>query len=174
MATTSESYNVTLHNFEQHNTMNNLIANRNIPSNDLAMNFSFRPVNTKYTLMPTYNHPLESSVPINNTLLHDVNTTFYPGTRKPHFCGFATNVDKESTLRNQFFALQKADQVAYIPNTFSDLYENNVNFLTHNSNLDTYLLFKEENFNDFNPNISSSIGNEVFYNSIRVQLKNLK
>jgi hypothetical protein len=138
------------------------------------MNFSFRPVTTKYTLMPTYNHRIESSIPINNSEVYDVNNTFFPGTRKPHFCGFATNVDKESTLRNQFFALQKADQVAYLPNSSSDLYENNINFLTHNNNLDAQLLFKQESFNDFNPNISSSIGNEIFYNSTRVQLKDLK
>jgi hypothetical protein len=174
MTTTNDLYNVTLHNFEQHNTINNSIANRNFPSNNLGMNFSFRPVNTKYTLMPTYNHATQSSVPINNNVLYDVSTTFFPGTRKPHFRGFASNVDKESTLRNQFFALQKADQVAYLPNTFSDLYENNINFLTQNNNLDAHLLFKEESFNDFNPNISDSIGNEIFYNSTRVQLKNLK
>ena len=174
MTTANDLYNVTLHNFESHNTINNSIANRNFPSNNLGMNFSFRPVNTKYTLMPTYNHHIESSVPINKNALYDLGNTFYPGTRKPHFCGFATNVDKESTLRNQFFALQKADQVAYLPNSSSDLYENNITFATHNANLDANLLFKQESFNDFNPNISSSIGNEIFYNSTRVQLKDLK
>ena len=174
MTTTNDLYNVSLHNFESHNTINDSIANRNFPSNNLGMNFSFRPVNTKYTLMPTYNHPIESSVPINNSQVYDVTSTFFPGTRKPHFFGFATNVDKESTLRNQFFALQKADQVAYVPNSSSDLYENNITFSTHNANLDAHLLFKEESFNDFNPNISNSIGNEIFYNSTRVQLKDLK
>ena len=174
MAMTNDLYNVTLHNFEDHNIMNNSIANRNFPSNNLGMNFSFRPVNTKYTLMPTYNHPIESTVPINSNVLYDVSNTFFPGTRKPHFRGFATNVDKESTLRNQFFALQKADQVAYLPNTNSDLYENTINFSRHHTNLDEHLLFKEESFNDFNPNISNSIGNEIFYNSTRVQLKDLK
>jgi hypothetical protein len=174
MSTANDLYNVTLHNFEQHNITNKTIANRNFPSNNLAMNFSFRPVNTKYTLMPTYNHQIESSVPIDNSEVYNVNSTFFPGTRKPHFCGFATNVDRESTLRNQFFALQKADQVAYVPNSSSGLYENNITFSTHNANLDAHLLFKEESFNDFNPNISSSIGNEIFYNSTRVQLKDLK
>lgn len=174
MTTINNLYNVTLHNFENHNNINNSIANRNLPSNNLGMNFSFRPVNTKYTLMPTYNQVTQSTVPINSNVLYDVSNTFFPGTRKPHFHGFATNVDKESTLRNQFFALQKADQVAYLPNSSSDLYENNINFITQNNNLDAYLIFKEESFNDFNPNISDSIGNEIFYNSTRVQLKNLK
>jgi hypothetical protein len=174
MSTANDLYNVTLHNFEQHNIMNKTIANRNFPSNNLAMNFSFRPVNTKYTLMPTYNLPIESSVSINTNTLYDVSNTFFPGTRKPHFYGFARNIDKESSLRNQFFALQKADQAVYLPNRSSDLYENAINFFTHSNNLDEHLLFKEESFNDFNPNISSSIGNEIFYNSTRVQLKDLK
>ena len=174
MTTTCDLYNVTLYNFEKHNIMNNSIASRNLTPNNLAMNFSFRPVNTKYTLMPTYNQLNESIVPKNTELVYDVNTTFFPGTRKPPFYGFATNIDKESTLRNQFFSLQKADQVVYLPNSSSDLYENNINFATHNTNLDTHLLFKEESFSDFNPNISSSIGNEIFYNSTRVQLKDLK
>ena len=85
MATTNDLYNVTLHNFEAHNTMNTLLANRNLPSNNLGMNFSFRPVNTKYTLMPTYNHKIESTVPINTSEVYDANSTFFPGTRNPHF-----------------------------------------------------------------------------------------
>ena len=77
-------------------------------------------------------------------------------------------------MRNQIYALQKADQAVYIPNSKSDLYENNINFITHNNNFDNNLLFSEERFNDFNPNVSPNIGNELFYNSTRVQLKNLK
>lgn len=171
---TNNFYNVQLNNFERTEELNNAIYDRSFPSNNLTMNFSFRPVNTKYTLMPTINKELKSDVPINNYGVFDMSSTFYPGTRKPHYCGFATNVDKESSLRNQFFALQKADQAVYVPPSNSDLYENNINFVTNNNNLDQHLLFQEQQFNDFNPNISPIIGNEVFYNSTRVQLKNLK
>ena len=174
MALTDDLYNVTLHNFEAHNSMNNSLANRNFPSNNLGMNFSFRPENTKYTLMPTYNHSIESSVPINTSEIYDVSSTFFPGTRKPHFYGFATNVDKESTLRNQFFALQKGDRSRYIPDSTSDLYENNIENLANNVDLTNTLLFEETKFADFNPNLSNSIGHELFYNSTRVQLKDLK
>ena len=77
---------------------------------------------------------------------------FYPGTRKPHFCGFAQNVDLESSLRNQFFALQKADQAKYVPNSNSNMYENNINFINTNKNLDNELLFNNNNgdFDNFN------------------------
>ena len=75
-------------------------------------------------------------------------------------------------LRNQYFALQKADQANYIPSSKSDLYEYNVNNVS-NSNLDKGIMFREMEFNNFNPNPHISIGNNIFNNSTRVQLKNL-
>ena len=54
------------------------------------------------------------------------------------------------------------------------MYINNIDFVNTNKNLDNDLLFNKETFNDFNPNIANSIGNDVFYNSTRVQLKDLK
>ena len=35
------------------------------------------------------------------------------------------------------------------------------------------LLFREEKFNNFNPNFNEFIGNEIFNNSTRYQLKDL-
>ena len=63
---TNNFYNVQLNNFERTEELNNAIYDRSFPSNNLTMNFSFRPVNTKYTLMPTINKELKSNVPINN------------------------------------------------------------------------------------------------------------
>ena len=76
-------------------------------------------------------------------------------------------------MRNQFFALQKADQAVYVPNSNSNMYENNIDFINTNKNLDNELLFNENDFDNFNPNLSNKIGNEIFLNSTRVQLKNL-
>jgi len=167
-------YNIRFNNYDKNNAINTELFNRNFPSGNLTMNFPFRPVNTKYTLMPTVNNVIKSIEPIANYNMYDSSNTFFPGTRKPHFCGFASNVDKESTLRNQFFALQKADQSRYIPDSTSDLYEMNIEQLPQKVNLDATLLFDETKFNDFNPNLSNSIGHELFYNSTRVQLKDLK
>ena len=171
MSDNNNYYNVVLNNFDKQNYINSEIMNRNIPSSGLTMNFSFRPVNTKYTFMPTVAPLVKSVEPIVN---YDTSSVFFPGTRKMHFCGFASNIDRESTLRNQFFALQKADQKAYIPPSTSDLYENKINFVNNNENLDNHLLFREEQFQDFNPNRFPTMGNELFYNSTRVQLKNIK
>jgi hypothetical protein len=164
---------VILQNLKKNTVINNRIFDRNFPSNDLNMNFSFRPVQTKYTHMPTVDIQPKPTVELKNNGIYDVSNTFYPGDRKPDFCGFANNVDKESSLRNQFFALQKADQAKWVPDSTSDLYQNNINFINTNNNLDALDLFARQEFNDFNPNISNTIGNDLFYNSTRVQLKNL-
>jgi hypothetical protein len=170
----NDVYKIALNNFDKQNYINSEISNRNIPSGGLTMNFSCRPVNTKYTFMPTVVQIPKSVEPIINYVNYDNSSNFFPGTRKQHFCGFSSNIDKESSLRNQFFALQKADQKAYIPSSSSDLYENNINFAPKNENLDSHLLFREQQFQDFNPNNFPTIGNELFNNCTRVQLKNIK
>ena len=167
------NYNVTLQNFEKNNNINQEIYNRNFPSNQLNMNFSPRSVSTKYSTLPILDHRQSSNIVLNNYPIYDSNSTFFPGNSKPHFCGFAKNVDLESTLRSQFFALQKADQAKYIPSSSSNLYENPINFINTNRDLTNHLLFQRPSFDDFNPNLSSAIGNEIFLNSTKVQLKNL-
>jgi hypothetical protein len=164
---------VLLQNFEKQNSINRNMAMRNIPSNDIAKNFDPRPVSTKYSTLPMIDHKKESNTPIKTASGYNTNQTFFPGTDKPHYYGFATNIDNESTLRNQFFAIQAADQSKYIPPSSSDLYQSYINFQTTNENLDEYLLFRQERYDDFNPNPSITIGSGIFNNATRVQLKNL-
>ena len=58
-------------------------------------------------------------------ILNDYNPqkVFYPGDCKPPFFSILRNVDTETGLRNQFMALQKADQAVYVPQSTSDLYQ---------------------------------------------------
>ena len=167
------NYNVTLQNFKKNDNINHEIYSRQFPSQQLNMNFSPRSVSTKYSILPILDHRKETSVPMNNYPIYDSNSTFFPGTSKPHFCGFAKIVDLESSLRSQFFALQKADQAKYIPSSDSNLYEHSIDFVNTNQDLTNHLLFQRPSFNDFNPNLSNTIGNEIFLNSTKVQLKNL-
>ena len=165
--------NVKLQNFEKLDTINNNLYARNIPSSIIQPNFDPRPVSTKYSTLPLIDHKKETNVPI---ISYNYNSEeiFYPGTKKPNFNGFARNINKESTLRNQFFALQAADQSKYIPASTSDLYMNTINFQNVSKNLEETILFREPEFADFNPNPSITIGNRIFNNATRVQLKNLK
>ena len=164
-------YNVILQNID--NNIGNNIYERVVPSHEMQMNFGFRPIMSKYATMPILDDRIVSQVNINKEPAYNSENVFYPGTSKPHFSGFATNIDNESTLRNQFFALQKGDKHLYIPNSNSDLYENNLDIKNYNLNLDNLVLFKKQNFDDFNPNLSHKIGNNIFNNSTRVQLKNI-
>tara|TARA_B100000902_G_scaffold399237_2_gene469187 strand:- start:718 stop:1221 length:504 start_codon:yes stop_codon:yes gene_type:complete len=164
---------ITIQNHKNQNEINKDIYERNIPSENMQFNLPQRAVSTKYSHFPILDNRRESSVILNYTRPYDNNQMFFPGNKKPHFCGFAQNVDLESNLRNQFFALQKADQAKYVPNSNSNMYENNINFTTTNKNLDNELLFNSEDFDNFNPNLSNKIGSEIFLNSTRVQLKNL-
>lgn len=164
---------ITLQNHENQNAINKTIYERNIPSENMQINLPQRSVSTKYSHFPILDSRRESNVILNYSRPYDNNQMFFPGNRNPHFCGFAQNVDLESNLRNQFFALQKADQAKYIPNSNSNMYENNINFTTTKKNLDNELLFNNEDFDNFNPNLSNKIGSEIFLNSTRVQLKNL-
>ena len=162
---------IKLQNFDNLNNINNDIYNRNIPSSNIQLNFSPRSVMSKYSVFPITERNTVSNVPINNAKYFNENI-FYPGTRKLDFCGFARNIDHESTLRNQFFALQKSDQANWVPSSNSDLYNSNV-VPQEDNRINNSLLFREERFNEYNPNISNKIGNNYFNNSTRVQLKNL-
>ena len=165
-------YNVVMQNFEKNNLINEKIYERVIPSDDLILNFDPRPVQTKYTHMPILDTLKNSSVTLKDSNIFNP-TNIFSGNAKPNFRGFVDAIDKESTLRNQFFALQKSDQSKFIPSTQSSLYNNEVFHLTSNEDLDNSLLFNEENFNNFNPNLNNKIGANRFNNSTRVQLKNL-
>ena len=165
---------VKLGNFEKQNSINREIYVRHLPSNDLQANYDPRPVSTKYSMLPIIDRRKEVNIPIIVENNYNSENIFNPGTRKPHFEGFARNIDRESVLRNQFFALQAADQAKYIPSSNSDLYKNDINFITVGNNLEESGLFRRDELEDFNPNPSIIIGNELFNNSTRVQLKNLK
>jgi hypothetical protein len=52
--------------------------------------------------------------------------TFNPGDRKGAWSGFTANVNTESVLRNQVYALQKSPQSEYAPNSTSDLYNSTI------------------------------------------------
>lgn len=165
--------NITLQHFEKNNNINKQIYDRNVPSQKLENNFSSRPVQMRYNKMPLLDNRETPKVSMETHPIYNSEQIFFPGTRRPHFSGFATNVDEESLLRNQYFALQKCDRAQYIPDSTSDMYIHNIAHRNTNYDVQNQVLFQTPQFNDFNPNISNRIGSELFNNSTRVQLKNL-
>ena len=88
---------------ERTEALNRRLYNRNVPSAPLQPQFSMRPVQTKYTLMSLVDERKSSTVPINRYPTYNPTKVFNPGTAVAPWGGFASEVNKESTLRNQFF-----------------------------------------------------------------------
>ena len=110
-------------NEERLNEINERINERNIPSESLRPEFSLRPVSTKYALLPIVDRVEVSDVPLKEYSPFSVETIFNPGTAQAPWRGFAENINVDSALRNQFFALQKSPEAEYIPSSKSSLYE---------------------------------------------------
>jgi hypothetical protein len=155
------------------NEINTRIYDRNIPSQPLQQYLDVRPVMTKYSYFPIVDPRKEVSTPFTQYPTYNVDKTFNPGNTQSPWSGFASNVNVESELKNQIFALQKCNQAVYVPNTKSDLYQ--FTFQTNNLVQQPHdLLFQEQEFQEFNPNhYSEDVGYGVFNNSTRTQIKDL-
>ena len=157
-------------NINEDEILNKRIAERNIPSHNLQPQFSPRPVSTKYAYLPITDRRAPNKVPINTTETYNVKEVFNPGTAMAPWDGFAANIDVNSVLKNQFFALQKCDQSTYVPSSDSDMYKVNVEGRYEEQPFPG--LFKREKFNKFDPN-TCDLGNATFNNPTRIQLKQM-
>lgn len=156
-----------------HNQTNQRISDRNLPSNILQPYLDVRPIMTKYSHFPIIDSRLNSSVSLIQAPSFSVEQTFNPGNTKSPWIGFASNVNIESELRNQVYALQKSNKAVYIPSSSSDLYK--YNFKVQQDIYNPHeLLFKNEQFEHFNPNpVPEICGSGLFYNNTRCQLREI-
>jgi hypothetical protein len=147
------------------------MRDRNIPSAPLQPQLGARPVLSKYAIMPILDQRKPATVPIANYPIYNPAQVFNPGSAVAPWSGYATAVNVESTLRNQFFALQKCEQSEYVPSSKSDLY--NVRIDSRQIPQPHPLLFKSEKFAPVNPDCFH-LANRVFNNSTRTELKNVE
>jgi hypothetical protein len=151
--------------------LNERISYRNIPSKQLQAQFDIRPQSSKYSKMPIVDRHTKHTVEIQAMPAYDIKSTFNPGNAQGPWSGFASNVNNESRLRNQFFALQRgAEQSYYIPPKNSDMYE--VRIPQTESQQPFPDLFTKFKFDDFNP-CPTTLGNNFFENCTRQQLKEI-
>ena len=157
---------------EIHNDTNTRIYDRNLPSQMLQPYIDVRPVMTKYSFMPIVDPRKELNVRMTQMPTYNSSKIFNPGNATAPWSGYASNVNLESDLRNQVFALQKCSQSVYVPGSNSDLYVNEFNNkASRTSNQQHTLLFHQEHFSDFNPNPNAKvIGTGLFNNFTRTQL----
>jgi hypothetical protein len=98
---------------------------------------------------------------------------YNPGNNKGPWAGYASNINQESDLRNQIFALQSCSQAIYMPSSKSSLYE--VKWQNEDNAQQPFpSLFENPSFCPNNPNPSSDkIGYALFNNATRQQMKDL-
>lgn len=159
-------------NLERTEELSRRMYNRNIPSGILQPQFSMRPVATKYDLMPVLDRHTPSTVPIKREPTYNVQKVFNPGTSQAPWSGFSANINVDSQLRNQFFALQSSAQAAYIPSTNSDMYQYEVYGGNNIQQQPFPYLFAKPDLETFNPN-TFEIAKNTFSNHTRQQLKTL-
>ena len=155
-----------------HKETNKRIYDRNIPSQMLQPYLDVRPVMTKYSYFPIVDPRKEISVPMEQMPTYNVNKVFNPGNTTSPWSGFASNINLESELRNQVYALQKCSQSVYVPKSNSDLYDYKFKTVTQPNPHE--LLFQNESFSSFNPNPDAkTVGSGIFLNSTRVQVRDM-
>jgi hypothetical protein len=154
---------------EQTNTR---IYDRNIPSQVLQPYIDVRPVMTKYSYFPIVDPRKPINVPLVQMPTYNVDKVFNPGNTVSPWSGFASNINTESELRNQIYALQKCSQSVYVPNSNSDLYD--YTFKTVKQANPHELLFQNDSFSSFNPNPDDkTVGSGMFYNNTRCQVRDM-
>uniref|UniRef100_A0A6C0CNN3 Uncharacterized protein n=1 Tax=viral metagenome TaxID=1070528 RepID=A0A6C0CNN3_9ZZZZ len=155
-------------NTDRNAELDRRLMERNRPSAPLQPQFSQRPVSTKYALLPIVDRRAKASVPLEKYPNFSVQKVFNPGNGQSPWQGFATSIDAESVLRNQYFALQDCPQSKWMPSTNSDMYQ--VHAVGRQEQQTFPLLFKEERFAPFNPN-TCNLGKDMFNNFTQIQVK---
>lgn len=158
--------------------LNDRLFGRNLPAINtrLEPNFDIRSVPTRNCLVfPVLDLKSSSRTTIQK---QDYNTeqNFAPMTKAGPIRGFVSNVQTESQLRNQYYALQHgADQGIYIPSSTSDLYRVPAPVTLDPQNQPFNGLFERNSYitteNSFINN--SNIGKDIFNNNTKVQLRNM-
>ena len=157
--------------------LNHRLTNRNLPSDMLEPVFDPRPANTKGGLMPVLTPHKEPTESFYSYKTYHPETTFAPATRSPPFKGFCERVNDESELRGQVFALQRSEKPVFVPSSQSDMFVVDVPFkpIMNEDIKHMYKeLFKEENFNTFNPDPTPQSGKQFFNNDTKQNVKNIK
>jgi hypothetical protein len=148
---------------------------RNIPSQPLQPYLDARPVLTKYSLLPIVDPRQSIKTPLIQQATYTPEKIYNPGNDFGPWSGYASNVNHESELRNQIFALQSCGQAAYIPSSKSSLYQTNWKNANEAIQQQPFPgLFINEQFSPTNPNQHpDKVGFSLFNNATRQQTKDL-
>ena len=175
------SNGISYKNVERLEELNERIHDRIVPERNVKLhtNFDVRSVPTRNCfLFPILDLKTSSKIvnqDVNQGDQYNIEENFAPIQTKGPFINFVRNVDKESHLRNQIYALQHgAEQSVYVPSSKSDLYNTSVPLSSkYVEQPFTGLFERNSNFvttqSDFVDNLS--IGRDTFNNNTKVQLR---
>ncbi len=160
--------------FERVDELNERILGRFYPDMPLQPNIDVRSVPTKYAHFPVIDRIPIPNIPIFKAPYYSMETNFTPANCRGPIDGYLSNVNLESSLRNQFFALQRgAPQNEYIPSSQSDLYKVQ---MADPSKVDAQPY--PGLFDRYHPGatmkptkLAANIGSDRFFNNTRVQLR---
>jgi hypothetical protein len=161
---------------ERVDEINTRMSTRHFPDSPLEPNFDPRSIPTKYSRFPIINRRKPSNEPVVPYLDYNNGVNFNPGTHRAPPSGFLNNIDTETILRNQTFALQRgAEQGVYIPSSNSDMYKVQVPNGSLNDPQPHPDLFNRQQFDQTpHPNVQGNyIGRDKFFNHTRTQLRNM-
>ena len=118
---------------------------------------------------------MPANVPINPSYNYSLHKEFTPPLMKVGpVSGFINNVNVESSLRNQDYALHRGnDEVVYVPSSESDLYKvyipSKPSQQPHPGLFNHYELSQQTHPNNENTNV----GRDRFHNNTRTQLRTM-
>jgi hypothetical protein len=159
---------------QRQQTMNLRSYERNIPSHTLQPYLDARPVMTKYSILPIVDPHKHINTPLIQQSTYATNKNYNPGNDIGPWTGYASNINHESELKNQIFALQNCNQSVYIPSSKSNLYQINWDNNTQKNQQPFPGLFQNDQFCPVNPNPNpNKIGFALFNNATRQQVKEL-
>lgn len=155
--------------------LNDRIHKRVIPDSNIKLipNFDIRGAPTRNCLVFPVLDIKQNFASQNSD--YDFENSFAPIQQNAPFINFAKNVDRESNLRSQIYALQHgAEQSVYIPSSNSDLYNISIPNPSDNVVQPFLDLFNrnsqfETTSNNFTNN--NLIGRDTFYNHTKTQLR---
>ncbi len=116
--------NVIFGQYERTEELNERYNQRLHTNAKVEYQFGARPVETRYVKFGTVDQRYSALAPtkIYSGVMYDPKTHFLPSQAQGPWTTFASNVDVETVLRNQVYALQKSEQSSYVPSSSSDLY----------------------------------------------------
>lgn len=158
---------------ERVDELNERILGRFYPDMPLQPNLNVRPVPTKYSHFPVIDRIPFTNEPILKIPYYSMETNFTPSTSRGPIDGYFSNVNLESSLRNQYFGLERgAPQFEYIPSSQSDLYKVDIPTPSRVEQQPYPGLFHiPSNIITSESKLDTNIGADRFFNNTRIQLR---